>query len=491
MTSSRMRFMTGLAASTFAVGTAVGGATSATAADVVDCAGFSAEVTQLVRPTTDANLITKWPSEADAAQTLYGFTDDLGVVGKVSVSAGAGLVPIWRMYRGGDFVWAAAGADVTAFEGEGYQRQFIDFYASGVPQSCLGAVNRLERDGVHRVAVSADVAGLVKQGWVDDGPGFYAVTTVGPVEPPEPPVPPSPPLPPPPAGTDTKFSIAVVPDTQNETASLTGTRFANRVDWLVDHKAELDLRYAIQIGDLTSWGNVVPAQFAKASTEIKPLEAVIPWSVAAGNHDTAAVCLGGSACPGANSLLTVRDVSAFNSYFPPTRFPAMRGTFEPNRSENSYATFSAGGKKWLVLTLELWARPSVVAWANGVVKANPDSNVIVNTHSYLNSDGSISESNGGYGSTSPRYLFDNLIKVHPNIVLVVSGHTGQGAIRTDVGGSGNKVVSLLQAFHSSTNPVRLVEIDTSARTLTSRVYAPETDTDYPAYTTSTTGLSFR
>ena len=93
-----------------------------------------------------------------------------------------------------------------------------------------------------------------------------------------------------------------------------------------------------------------------------------------------------------------------------------------------------------------------MAWANGVVAANPTKNVIVSTHSYLAADGSISTSNGGYGSTSPRYLFDNLVKLHPNIKMVLSGHVGQAAVRTDTGVNGNKVLSFLQAFHSTTNP---------------------------------------
>jgi hypothetical protein len=375
----------------------------------------------------------------------------------------------------------------------------VEFYAATSPQSCLSPVSRLDRDGRHRVATEGETAGLVADGWVSAGTSFYLVTDDGPANPPPPPVTPTPtptptptlPPPPPPGIGDPTFSIAVIPDTQDEVSSLSATRFANRAAWLVDHKAELDLRYAIQIGDLTSWGHVAPEQFVKASTEIKPLEAVIPWSVAAGNHDTAAVCAGGSACPGADTRATVRDVSTFNRYFPPSRFPDLRGTYEPNRSENSWSAFSAGGKDWLVLTLELWARPEVVAWANDVVAANPTRNVIINTHSYLAADGSISTSNGGYGSTSPQYVFDHLVKLHPNIKMVVSGHVGQAAMRTDTGVAGNKVISFLQAFHSTTNPVRLIDIDTATGTVSSRVYAPEHNTDYPQYSTSTSGMDFR
>ena len=75
--------------------------------------------------------------------------------------------------------------------------------------------------------------------------------------------------------------------------------------------------------------------------------------------------------------------------------------------------------------------------------------------------------------------------------MVLSGHVGQAAVRTDTGVTGNKVVSFLQTFHSTTNPVRLVEIDTATGTVTSRVYAPQTDTSYPEYSTSTSGMDFR
>ena len=116
--------------------------------------------------------------------------------------------------------------------------------------------------------------------------------------------------------------------------------------------------------------------------------------------------------------------------------------------------------------------------------------MIVQTHAYLESNGSISQSQGGYGSTSPQFLYDNLIKQYPNIKLVLSGHVGDAAIRTDTGVNGNKIVSMLQTFHSVTNPVRIVEIDTSAGTMTSEIYAPGTNTEYPQFTTSTSGLKF-
>lgn len=449
--------------------------TPANAADTPSCSSFQYDLLQRVKPSTDANLLTRSASEADRAAALYGFTVNMGVLAEIAGADGSGLSAVWRLYKAGDFVWATDGADVDAMVADGYQKQFVEFYAATGPVSCLTPVYRFTHDEMHRMATGSERDALVKAGWVMEKIAFYAAPPSEPQLPPD---------------TDTKFTIAVIPDTGNETTVSTNSRFTDRATWLADNKASLDLRYAMQVGDLVSWGNVEPAQFAKASTGIAPLEAAMPWAGAIGNHDTAAVCAGGSACPGADASETVRDTTAYNAAFPVSRFEYIRGTFEPNKIDNAYQIFRAGGVDWLVLNLEIWPRSAVVTWAKSVVASHPTHNVIVLTHAYLAADGSISGSNGGYGATSPRYLFDNLVKVYPNIKMVVTSHVGSSASRTDVGVNGNKILSLLQHFHSTTNPVRLVEIDTAAGTVTSRVYAPFTDTSYPDYSTSTSGLTF-
>ena len=136
-----------------------------------------------------------------------------------------------------------------------------------------------------------------------------------------------------------------------------------------------------------------------------------------------------SACP-PSSCATPRSSTAPS---PPRATPRSGGAYEPGKVDNIFSTFSAGGHRWLVLTLELWARPEVVSWARTVVEEHPQHNVIIQTHSYLNGDGSIAGDNGGYGSTSPRYLWDNLVSQYPNVKMVFSGHVGVAATRTDTG----------------------------------------------------------
>ncbi|GAA5016795.1 metallophosphoesterase [Actinopolymorpha pittospori] len=308
---------------------------------------------------------------------------------------------------------------------------------------------------------------------------------------------------------DPVFSFAVLPDTQQEVLQADDDRFLQRTQWLASERKRLDLRFVLHSGDVTNWGWLTPSQYTVASAAMKPLEeAKIPYALSIGNHDTRAVGWNGAGGYGGDAYVKnpeclqrfspaecdtkklVRHTEEWNAVFPPSRISALGGTFEAGKSDNMFTTYQAGGKKWLVLTLELWPRPEAVAWARQVVEAHPDSNVIVQTHSYLTASGSIEPTNGGYGSTSGQYLYDNLIKLYPNIKLVFSGHVGTAAHRTDVGVHGNVIHSFLECFHSNTtNPVRLVEINTRRNTLETRIYGPSTDESFPEFSVSLSGLN--
>lgn len=275
--------------------------------------------------------------------------------------------------------------------------------------------------------------------------------------------------------SDHTFGIAVLPDTQRETHTAKDRRLEQRSEYLAAHQKSWDLRFALHVGDVVDWDTSDHGMYHNAASSLLPLEASMPWATAVGNHDTAAVCPGGSACPGTPTSRSVRDTEVFNTYFPSNRFSALQGEFETGKIDNAYHTFRAGGVEWLVLNLELWPRMSVISWANNVVKAHPDKNVIILTHSYLTAAGKISSSNGGYGATSPKYLFDHLVKRYPNIKFVFSGHVGKAKTRTDKGVKGNKIVSYLQCFHSDdSNPVRTLSIHTRTGRVYSDIHWPST-----------------
>lgn len=438
----------------------------------VDCAAMDDPIHHRVNPTSEMNLLTTSLQEAEGAEVNYGFTDDRGAPAVGSRTPASGLVAVHRLYKPGDFVWITNQAEIaSAVANYGYTDQGVNFYAASAAAGCTEPVHRYRKGGKHRHAFSeTERTALVAAGWLPEGVSFHA-------RPSDPPA------------VDTVFSFAVIPDTQNEVFPGRAAQHVGRTQWLADNRDLLDLRFVMHSGDITNWGEREEPQYQVAASALVPLEqAGIPFGFTPGNHDTRAVCAGGSACPGESATTNVRLLPLFSQYFN-GRF-SVNGRYEAGKLDNYYTLFEAGGADWLVLSLELWPRTAVVNWARGVVAEHASHNVIVVTHSYLNADGTISTSNGGYGANSPKYLFDNLVSQYANVRFVFSGHVGQGASRTDTGVNGNKVASFLQGFHSTTNPVRIVEIDTAADEASTWIYAPHTQTEYPQYDVVVTGLDF-
>lgn len=470
-----------------ALALAVTAHTPAAAAPEDLCATLSTPVYQVVNPSTEKSLLTSFTSEVSSA-AAYGFTDNRGHYLTGSRSATTGLVPVKRLYnaRTYDFAWASSDADITALVDSGYAVQQTDFHTPVAALTCTVPVKRMVKGAVTRMATPSDAANLAAAGWADKGVAFQSKTPQA--------VPSFDP------DADGRFSMAIYPDTQLEVMNGTDKRLSNRNAYVAAQRTARDIRYVLHVGDVVCWDTATDAapndhrQYDWASREMRTLEdAGIPWATAIGNHDTYAVGpTGGSARPGVNTSAAVRDTRTFNSYFSTARFGNISGAFEAGKVDNAFRLFTAGGKKWMVLNLELWPRAAAVTWAKGVVAAHPDHNVIVLTHSYLTGSGTIEQSNGGYGATSPQYVYDNLIKQYPNIKLVFSGHVNTSAVRSDTGVAGNKIVSVLTAFHSATsNEVRFVEIDTTKGTLRTDIYAPWTQAALPTYDASVSGMNWR
>lgn len=268
------------------------------------------------------------------------------------------------------------------------------------------------------------------------------------------------------------FTLPVLPDTQIEVRAKP-EMFVSQMNWLADNREKLDMPMVLHVGDIVDWNNADQWKTASAGFDI--LDKVgLPYALAVGNHDTAAVGeFSGSAAPG-NTNLNVRKTDFFNSYFPISRLSAQKGQYEPGVSDNAYYLFAAGGVKWVVVTLEFCARPAPVAWANKVIAAFPDRNAIVLTHYHLNTKGEINTNNAGYGDLSPLEIFDQL-KKNPNLLMVLSGHVGFSASRTDKGEAGHTIYQILQDYQSRDaggGYIRLLEIDPEAGTIGARMYSP-------------------
>ncbi len=102
-------------------------------------------------------------------------------------------------------------------------------------------------------------------------------------------------------------------------------------------------------------------------------------------------------------------------------------------------------------------------------------NAIILTHYHLDGNGAIASRNAGYGDLSPQQIFDQLIKQHANVRLVLSGHVTSSAWRDDPGVHGNRIYQLLQNYQNADaggGYLRLLDIDTDAGVIAARMYSP-------------------
>ena len=185
------------------------------------------------------------------------------------------------------------------------------------------------------------------------------------------------------------------------------------------------------------------------------LNGVLPWSFVQGNHDYDLNCNDKDA----------RYSTYYNTYFPYSLHSTLSGfggAKEQGSMSNTYYKYEIGGVKYLVINLELGPRMSVLRWAGRLCEQFADHRVILNTHAYMELDGSLLESGERFAgnnyswiaateATDARTMFDELVVKYPNIFMVLCGHiTAEDIVmRTDYGIHGNKITSLLIDFQTA------------------------------------------
>lgn len=260
--------------------------------------------------------------------------------------------------------------------------------------------------------------------------------------------------------TDTQYLAESYPDV-----------YARMVSWIAENAESRKIDFAVHTGDLVqNW--VDPAQsedrarleFERASAIQAILDdAGIANSVLPGNHD--------------NKRGITNDL--YNEYFGPdryTRMPGYGGSIAPGDNSASFSTFTSAGARFLVLSLPYAYGDRELGWAEEVVAAHPEHNVVVATHEHLTpKDRHV----GTQRATANRWvsradeLWSRVIAPNRNVVLVLAGHYhGLGRIVTENAGGieGHTVVELLadyQEFRTHTGEratgfQRLLQIDLAA-----------------------------
>ena len=255
------------------------------------------------------------------------------------------------------------------------------------------------------------------------------------------------------------FRIAVIPDTQ-WAAQKWPHLISDMTQWIVENREKENIHYVLHVGDMVQVGGS-EAEWKNFDKAVRILEdAKVPYALAVGNHDY-------------DRLSPPRSTVLFNRYFPVERIsksPGFHGNFPQGKSDNSYHTFNAGGRNWLVLALNFSPNDAEIAWANDVVSGHPDHQVILLTHSYLTHT---------KRDVAGEILWDRLVRWHPNFSMAFCGHLSTVHFRAE-GEQGNTVCEMLFDWQNDREAdpnsyLALVTIDPEARTISSRSYSPTLD----------------
>ena len=231
------------------------------------------------------------------------------------------------------------------------------------------------------------------------------------------------------------FTIVLFPDTQNEVQSYPNV-WESIPRWVANNKTPQNIRAVIGLGDVTNEHTGIEFQEAVKGWNIID-NAGLPYIPVIGNHDY-------------NSMHS-RAATTWNDYLGVNRFSpkSWYGGAYNNSTENYWIKFNIGSHKYLILALEFFPRIEALHWAQSIISANTDREVIVATHGYLNGNGARTRHGDAWGpdenGSDGQQIWDNLIKLDSNIFLTVCGHQIGGptsAYSRDTGIAGNTVNQL-------------------------------------------------
>ena len=239
------------------------------------------------------------------------------------------------------------------------------------------------------------------------------------------------------------YSFAIVGDTQT-VADQNPELLKNIYQWILNNQASKNIQYVIGLGDITEYGVDVGhtnyeearanAQWTAAKEAISLMDGKIPYSLIRGDgHD---------------------GIELFNQYFGNHAgyTQNISGYYQEGRIDNVYHTFKAGTVDYLLLCLDHGTKDDVLVWANEVVATHPNHQVIVTTHHYMKSDGTLSVrgETGNATAYDPNNnaaddLWNKFLSKHPNISMVICGHSDSDdvVVTKQTGNHGNEVTQIL------------------------------------------------
>jgi hypothetical protein len=208
-----------------------------------------------------------------------------------------------------------------------------------------------------------------------------------------------------------RFTVVVMPDTQYmfDQDRIHPVPVEASFRYVLDPEGRAggndeNIVFLAHLGDVTN--NGLAEEYAAATKVFDMLDSAgASYGVLAGNHDVR------------ND--DQRGDTPYLDTFSPAR--ASRTPGYHSSSPDGYNTchiFKAGGRSWMLLSLDWRLSEKGFAWANAVIAANPTLPVIVTTHEIVGADEDGNASLSDYG----QQMWDNLIKDNDQIFLTLNGH---------------------------------------------------------------------
>ena len=232
------------------------------------------------------------------------------------------------------------------------------------------------------------------------------------------------------------FTVVLLPDTQHYSDKDPSTYLA-QIRWIVGNAALADIRFVVHLGDITEQNT--EEEWKNASAFHRELDrAGIPYSVVPGNHDN----------PEDGKK---RDTFNYNRYFGPDRFAGRPwyGCYMGTTNDNNCTFFEAGELKFMVVGLEFAPTKDALCWADSVIKNHPERRVIIVTHCYQDHGGQHRTDCATYFhivGSGGNTVWNELVRRHSNIFMVLSGHIHDSEYVTRIGNGGNTVHEILTDY---------------------------------------------
>ena len=291
------------------------------------------------------------------------------------------------------------------------------------------------------------------------------------------------------------FTIALISDTQNyvdvtHRQPLNRDFFLSQTKYLADNMKDLNLAFVTHVGDVVQHGDGTNgmsgdssygagAEWANARAAMDILAATgLPFGMSIGNHDYDNHNYVSGDLPLVSNVWWKKYFGSRSTYFAgKSWYGGASDNLTVNPGLSSYQTFSAYGRKFLHISLELEPGDKALAWAQRVIDSHPGCPTIVTTHSYLsaphwgddklplaepaqrNHARFLINSPGGWNDATG--IWNKLIAPNDQIFLVLCGHSyahtnAHGAskgenIRIDNNKDGHPVYQVLSDYQGNTS----------------------------------------